>query len=88
MHIQGKILKWGNSLALRLSGSLRDIPHFQANMLVNIDVNENGITVQPAKKSKSPRISPFSEAQLLKGLTPHTAHADALAKLSKKESGY
>lgn len=87
MHTQSKILKWGNSLALRLSGPLRDIPHFQANMLVDIEVNEKGITVHPVKKRKSHKLLPFTEAELLKGLTPRKAHSDLLTKLSTKESG-
>ena len=29
MRVHAKIQKWGNGLALRVSGVMRDIPHFR-----------------------------------------------------------
>lgn len=84
MHIQAKIQKWGNSLALRLSGPIKDIPHFKENMLVDIDIAETGIYVQPVVELALHKLR-FSEAQLLKGITPKMAHADERFKLSGLE---
>jgi len=86
MHTSAKILKWGNSLALRLSGPLKDIPHFEANMEVDIEVTEKGITVTPVTKPKL-KLKLFNEADLLDNITAETAHAFELAKLSPKETG-
>ena len=74
MRIQAKIQKWGNSLALKLTGPWKSIPHFEENMLVDIDVTEEGIQIRPIKRRATRRL-PFSEAQLLKGLNAKTVHA-------------
>lgn len=85
MRIQARIKKWGNSLALRLSGPLAAIPHFKADMLVNVEVTEEGIQVRPAKRKRGKL--PFKESDLLKGLTPKKAHANELIRLTDKELG-
>jgi len=85
MKVQATIQKWGNSLALRLTGPIKAIPQFEANMLVDIDVEEGGIKICPAKKKA--RKLPFSERDLLKGLNAKTAHAEELVSLKAKEIG-
>ena len=78
MRVHAKIQKWGNGLALRVSGVMRDIPHFQEGTEVDVDVNENGFFViksTPKKKS----IFPFSESQLLQGLNDGQIRSDLLA---------
>lgn len=78
MKTHARIQKWGNGLALRVAGAMRDIPHFQEGTEVEVEITENGFTViKSAPKKKI--IFPFSEAQLLKGMTPETAHASLLA---------
>ena len=42
MKVEAKIQKWGNGLALRVSGIIRDIPHFEEGTLVEVDVTEDG----------------------------------------------
>tara|TARA_R110002126_G_scaffold110918_2_gene248516 strand:+ start:47692 stop:48144 length:453 start_codon:yes stop_codon:yes gene_type:complete len=86
MKVEAKIQKWGNGLALRVSGVLRDIPHFKEGMLVEIDVNEEGFVLKKRNLQKNTRF-PFNEDQLLEGLTPELAHADLLATPSAKEVG-
>ena len=76
MLVHAHIQKWGNSLALRITGPVRAIPNFKAGMEVDIQVCE-GIQVRPAHQQRF--ALPFSEADLLKGLTPHKAHADEVA---------
>ena len=47
MNVQAKIKKWGNSLALRLSGPMAALPRFKEDMLVNVHITEEGIAVKP-----------------------------------------
>lgn len=84
MKIQTTVQKWGNSLAIRITGPLRTIPHFTANMPVEIEVSEKGLLIHPVKPEKRKLIL-FKEAQLLKGLTPKTAHADEVADIQLGE---
>lgn len=75
MTIHAKIQKWGNGLALRIGGAMREIPHFKEGTEVDIEVTETGFTVTKSKKKRFP----FKESDLLKGLSEQTAHADLLA---------
>ena len=75
MKVQTKIQKWGNGLALRVAGVMRDIPNFQEGTMVDVEINETGFTVIKSEPRKTFSF-PFSESQLLKGLTPALAHAD------------
>lgn len=85
MKMQATIQKWGNSLALRLTGPIRTIPKFEVNMVVDVDVEKDSIKVQPA----APFVKkfPFKEKDLLKDLDANTAHAEILAKPNTKEMG-
>ncbi len=85
MKIEAKIQKWGNGLALRVSGAMRDIPKFQEGAVVEVEVNEDGFVVkkQIAKLSFS-----FTEAELLEGLTPDLAHTDLIISLTNNEIDY
>ena len=74
MQVQATIQKWGNSLALRLTGQLRTIPHFEENMRVNIEIQEEGIQVRPARDKLKKKL--FREADLLRGLNAWTSHSD------------
>ncbi len=80
MKLHAKIQKWGNSLGLRISGPIKTIPKFEENMLVTVDISEKGIYVYPRQKKLSAReLLPFTEEDLLKGMTPYLAHADEIA---------
>ncbi len=85
MLVHAHIQKWGNSLALRITGPVRAIPNFKAGMEVDIQVSEEGIQVRPTYQHKL--AMPFSEADLLKGLTPKKAHADEVADFLPHEMG-
>jgi len=84
MKIHTTIQKWGNSLAIRITGPLKTIPHFTANMPVEIEVNERGLTIHPII-SKKRKLLLFNEAQLLKGLTAKKAHADEIVDIHHRE---
>ncbi len=75
MLVNAKIQKWGNGLALRVSGLLRDVPHFQSGDEVQIEVNEEGFVVKKVKPSRKAML--FSEDELIKGLNPD--HAELVA---------
>lgn len=84
MKIQTTIQKWGNSLAIRITGPLKTIPRFSANMPIEIEVNENGLAIHPlAPKKKKLRL--LKESQLLKGLTAKKAHADEIIDIHHEE---
>ena len=84
MKVQTTIQKWGNSLAIRITGPLKTIPHFTADMPVEIEVTERGLTIQPLNPPKRKLIL-LNEAQLLKGLTAKKAHADEIADIHHRE---
>jgi hypothetical protein len=56
-------------------------------MEFNVIVSEEGIQVQPAVRNRRQSKLPYTEAELLKGLTPRKAHADELANLTSHEIG-
>lgn len=78
MKVHAKIQRWGNGLALRVGGVMRDIPHFQEGTEVEVEINERGFTVLKSEPQKVASL-PFTESQLLEDLTPSLAHADLLA---------
>ncbi len=84
MKIHSTIRKWGNSLAVRITGPLKTIPHFSANMPIEIEVNEKGLTIHAIHPKKKKSLI-YTEAQLLKGLTPKTAHADEVVNIIQRE---
>lgn len=83
MKTHTRIQKWGNGLALRVAGAMRDIPHFQEGSEVDVEITEDGFTVTKSLSKK--KLFPFSEAQLLQGLTPETAHVHLLTDLLNSE---
>ena len=82
MTLHAKIQKWGHGLALRIGGAMREIPHLKEGTEVEIEVTETGSTVTKSKKRKN---FPFTESELLKGLSARTAHADLIATLVPNE---
>lgn len=84
MKIEAKIQKWGNGLALRISGIMRDIPHFQEGTPIEVEVNEDGLTIKKIHKKKR-TILPYTEEELLADMNPENAGKDLLAKPLDKE---
>ncbi|AKH64866.1 MULTISPECIES: hypothetical protein [Photorhabdus] len=82
MRTQAILQKWGNSIALRLSGNLKTIPNFEAGDAVDIEISEQGLVIQKAVKKR------LTESDLLNGLSAYTAHADELATPNDKELNY
>lgn len=86
MIVHSKIQKWGNGLALRVSGGMRDIPHFEEGTEVDVEIFEEGFLV---KKSLPKKINlfPYSESQLLDSLDQITSHSDLLTNPLPDEIG-
>jgi antitoxin MazE len=88
VQVQAKIQKWGNGLGLRVSGILRDLPHLENGSLVNVRVTTKGFAIEKVVQNKKQVRPVYTEKELLKDLTPHTAHADLLPTLNPHEAGY
>jgi antitoxin MazE len=88
VQVQAKIQKWGNGLGLRVSGILRDLPHLENGSLVNVRVTTKGFAIEKVVQNKKQVRPVYTEKELLKDLTPHTAHADLLPTLNSHEAGY
>lgn len=84
MKVHAKIQKWGNGLALRVSGVMRDIPHFQEGTDVEIDVTATGFSVIKSIQNEN-SIFPFSESQLINGLNDGQNRGDLLATMLPRE---
>lgn len=79
-HIQ----KWGNGLALRVAGMMRDIPGFEEGTPVTIDITEEGFVVRRASPYKKLKF-PYTEKELLQGLKPSSDDHELLAPLTDEE---
>ncbi|OGT91395.1 MAG: hypothetical protein A2286_09065 [Gammaproteobacteria bacterium RIFOXYA12_FULL_61_12] len=85
-EFEGKVQPWGNSLGLRITKAVSELAHLEKGAQVSIEVTEEGLVI----RRKAPRrggLAPYSEAELLEGLTPHRAHADELLSLLAGERG-
>jgi antitoxin MazE len=87
MKVETEIKRWGNSLALRVSGLMAEIPGFTEGMKVAVTVTEDGLVVKPVPLEVREGALPYSERQLLRGLDADSAHADELAEPSSSELG-
>ena len=87
MKIETEIKKWGNSLALRVTGVMATLPEFKAGTKVIVDVTEDGFLVKPAAGKKGRFSFPYTESELLADLTPEKVHADELANITASEFG-
>jgi len=87
MKIESEIKKWGNSLALRVTGVMAELPNFRDGTKVVVEVSEEGIIVKPARPSGKKLRLPYSEEELLADLSPASAHADELATPLAAEIG-
>ena len=87
MRVETKIKKWGNSLALRVTGTMAEMPKFKAGSRVTVDVSREGLIVKPAVGKVRTFRFPYSESDLLAGMTPEKAHAEELAQPTATELG-
>lgn len=84
MLVNTQIVKWGNSLALRISGPMRTVPNFTQGMNIQVEVSEEGLKVYSLKKKQNLNL-PFSQEELIKHLNPKNSHKKILANISDDE---
>lgn len=85
--MQSEIKRWGNSAAVRLTSKILAQANLEVSSPINIEVQDGKIVIEAARKASRKVNLPFSEADLLKGLDAHGAHADELAQPSATEVG-
>lgn len=83
---EGAVQPWGNSLGLRITRAMRDMANLGKGDEVSIEVTEEGLLISRKKPIKRLKL-PYSEADLLAGMTRHMAHADELPSLLTHEVG-
>lgn len=79
LKVEGTIQPWGNSLGLRITRAIGHVAHLGKGTQVVVEVTAAGLVVRPKKTAKHP-VLPYTERELVEGLTPHTAHADELPR--------
>lgn len=84
MRVETRVQKWGNGLAIRIAGPMRDIPHFKEGTPIQVEISENGLKIRKLLKRKRFKL-PFSEVELLNGMTPEKAHSDIVTSPLKSE---
>jgi len=86
--MQSEIKRWGNSAAVRLPTKLLAEACLDVSAPISLEVQDGKIVIEALPQATPPALKlPFSEAELLKGLTPETAHADELADVYGAEIG-
>ena len=88
LGMQSEIKQWGNSAAIRLPKTVLAQAGLDVASQVEIEVKEGQIMIQAVSKPTPVLALPYSEAELLLGLTPLTAHADELPALAVNEWEY
>ena len=85
---EATIQPWGNSLGLRITRALSEVARLERGTTVTVAVVDGGLLVKRSVKARSKRpLLPYSEADLVKGLTPAKAHADELPQPIASELG-
>jgi len=85
--MQSEIKRWGNSAAIRVPSKILAQAKLGVSSAINIEVKEGKIVIEAAAKAPRKVNLPFSEADLLKGLDAHGAHADEIAQPTATEMG-
>lgn len=85
---EATIQPWGNSLGLRITRALSEVARLERGTTVTVAVVDGGLFVKRSVKARSKRpVLPYSEADLIKGMTRVRAHADELPKAIASELG-
>jgi antitoxin MazE len=86
-EFESTVQPWGNSLGLRITRAVSELAHLDKGTRVSIEVTADGLVIRRKLAAKQRAPLPYTEADLLKGLTPLTAHADELPSLVAAEHG-
>lgn len=85
-RFEGTVQPWGNSLGIRITRAMSDMAHIGRGDKVSIEITENGMVISRKKAVKRIKL-PYTEADLLAGMTPRKAHADELPCMLAHEVG-
>lgn len=85
--MQTEIKRWGNSAAVRLPSKILAQANLDVSSPIRIGVKSGKIVIEAEPQTVRKVNLPFSEADLLRGLDSHRAHADELAEPSSSEVG-
>jgi antitoxin MazE len=85
-EFEGTVQPWGNSLGLRITRAVSELAQLDKGTRVSIEVTADGLVIRRKLAARRAPL-PYTEADLLKGLTPLTAHADELPSLVAAEHG-
>lgn len=83
--MKSHISKWGNSAAVRIPAGVLSASGLSVNTEVKIASQDGRIVIEKAPTSKTGLKLPFSEAALIAGLSPETAHTDEIGPLLPDE---
>jgi len=86
--MQSEIKQWGNSAAVRLSRTILAQAGLDVASPVEIEVMEGRIVIKAATTPVKTLKLPYSEEDILRGMTAYTAHADELASVTGTELDY
>ncbi len=81
---EGTIQPWGNSLGLRITKTMGQLAHLMKGTRVLVEVTDAGLLVRPKRRGKRTPL-PYTEKELIEGLTPEKAHADELPRMLPTE---
>jgi antitoxin MazE len=87
VNFETTIQPWGNSLGLRITRVLSEIAHLERGTAVTVEVVKGGLLIKPKRAEKKRIVFPYTEVDLVKGLTPAGAHADELPDPLETETG-
>jgi antitoxin MazE len=86
--MRSEIKRWGNSAAIRLPRGILAEARLELNSPVTVVVDGRKIIIEATGEPLKKHLAlPFSEADLIRGLNPDTAHADELARPGGAEIG-
>ena len=88
MNIDTEVKKWGNSLALRINTVTAEALNLHQGSKVRYEILPEGLLIKPIDTTEKKPKWPYSEEQLLDGITETTAHSDEVATLSNNEWTY
>ena len=87
MRIETEIKKRGSGTALKVAGTMAELPQFELGTRVVFDVDGDGFVVRRADERLRTFRFPQTEAALLAAMTPESAHAELLANPSETAIG-
>jgi len=86
MTFIGTVQPWGNSLGLRITRPMSELSNIRRGDTVSVEITDSGMVITRQATLDQPKL-PYTEAQLIAGMTPYLAHADELPTLLAHEVG-